>query len=90
MGMQVRVLSVQRTNQKFDARQICEGRVYSYFLPTYIIGLQLDGSLSHPALLHASPSNGERGSYCTDIPFESGSLMHLGDWLLAVADEHIS
>ncbi|KAK9918566.1 hypothetical protein WJX75_005011 [Coccomyxa subellipsoidea] len=41
---QVRVLSVQRTNQKFDARQICEGRVYSYFLPTYIIGLQLDGS----------------------------------------------
>ncbi|BDA49208.1 probable tRNA pseudouridine synthase 1 at N-terminal half [Coccomyxa sp. Obi] len=40
---QVRVLSVQRTNQKFDARQICEGRVYSYFLPTSIVGLQLDG-----------------------------------------------
>ncbi|EIE24783.1 pseudouridine synthase [Coccomyxa subellipsoidea C-169] len=43
-GQQVRVLSVQRTTQKFDARQICEGRVYSYFLPTSIIGLELDGS----------------------------------------------
>ncbi len=40
------MLSVQRTTQKFDARQICEGRVYSYFLPTSIIGIELDGTAS--------------------------------------------
>lgn len=48
-----------------------------------VLSLILPCSMLHPA-------NGERGSYCTDIPFELGSLMHLGEWLLAVADEHRS
>ncbi len=47
---------MQRTNQKFDARQICEGRVYSYFLPTTIVGLQLDGALACAAPLALMPS----------------------------------
>jgi tRNA pseudouridine38-40 synthase len=41
--MQIRVLSVQRVNNKFNGRANCEARVYSYFLPTSILGLKLDG-----------------------------------------------
>lgn len=51
-SVQIRVLSVQRTHQKFNARAICEARAYSYFLPTSILGLKLDGA---PAPARPSP-----------------------------------
>lgn len=31
--MQIRILSVQRTNQKFDARNATHTRTYQYYLP---------------------------------------------------------
>ena len=46
MVVQVRVLAVQRAQQRFDARQAAESRVYSYFLPASALGLRLDGQCS--------------------------------------------
>ena len=35
--VQVRVLSVQRTNQKFDARHSAHTRTYHYYLPVSML-----------------------------------------------------
>ena len=43
--VQVRVLSVQRVNNGFNARGFCKERTYHYYLPTTILGLALDGEL---------------------------------------------
>ena len=39
----VRVLAVQRVQQKFDARQCCASRGYRYFLPASALGMRMDG-----------------------------------------------
>ena len=41
--MQVRVLSVQRTNQKFDARHAAHTRTYHYYLPLDVLSPGLSG-----------------------------------------------
>ncbi|PNW84649.1 hypothetical protein CHLRE_03g152950v5 [Chlamydomonas reinhardtii] len=41
---QIRVFTVQKTNKKFSARHMCEGRVYQYYLPVSMIDLKCDGS----------------------------------------------
>ncbi len=41
---QVRVLAAQRVQQKFNARQCCRSRAYSYFLPASALGLRMDGA----------------------------------------------
>lgn len=39
----VRVLAVQRVQQKFNARLCCAARGYHYFLPAAALGLRMDG-----------------------------------------------
>eukprot|EP00884_Botryococcus_braunii_P014325 jgi/Botrbrau1/22894/Bobra.0065s0047.1 len=40
---EVRVLSVQRANRSWNARTMCDGRTYHYYLPAMALGLRLDG-----------------------------------------------
>ena len=47
LGAQVRVLSVQRVNRSFNARNSCLGRTYHYYLPATILRLRMDGA--HPS-----------------------------------------
>ena len=63
LGAQVRVLSVQRVNRSFNARNSCMGRTYHYYLPASILRLRLDGAHSpgsitrqhHPCSLSSKP-----------------------------------
>ncbi|KAK9846471.1 hypothetical protein WJX81_004698 [Elliptochloris bilobata] len=48
---EVRVLSVQRVNRSFNARNSCNSRTYHYYLPASIMGLRLDGSTEDAAVL---------------------------------------
>jgi tRNA U38,U39,U40 pseudouridine synthase TruA len=43
-GLQVRVLSVQRANRSWNARSMCDGRSYHYYLPVAALGLRMDGA----------------------------------------------
>ena len=40
----VRAFSLQRVNNRFDARVLCTSRVYEYVLPAAALGLAADGS----------------------------------------------
>ncbi|KAG2491256.1 hypothetical protein HYH03_010463 [Edaphochlamys debaryana] len=40
---QIRIFTVQRTNKKFSARHMCEGRTYQYYLPSSMLELKGDG-----------------------------------------------
>lgn len=42
--VQVRVMSVQRTNQKFDARLAAHTRTYHYYLPLDVLSPGLPGA----------------------------------------------
>ncbi|KAL3133971.1 hypothetical protein ABBQ32_008415 [Trebouxia sp. C0010 RCD-2024] len=48
---EVRVLSVQRVNNGFNARGFCNNRTYHYYLPTTLLGLALDGSAEDEACM---------------------------------------
>ncbi|KXZ51601.1 hypothetical protein GPECTOR_12g565 [Gonium pectorale] len=48
---QIRVFCVQKTNKKFSARHMCEGRVYQYYLPASMLELKGDGSEEDAARL---------------------------------------
>lgn len=41
--VQVRVFSVQRANRSWNARTMCDGRTYHYYLPAAALKLRLDG-----------------------------------------------
>lgn len=60
--MQVRVLSVQRVNNGFNARGFCNNRTYHYYLPTTILGIALDGK---PGCKHACTTVVVQPVYCT-------------------------
>ncbi|KAF5832298.1 hypothetical protein DUNSADRAFT_11835 [Dunaliella salina] len=41
---EISVFAVQKVNKKFDARAMCTGRTYEYYLPAFLLGLKCDRS----------------------------------------------
>jgi tRNA pseudouridine38-40 synthase len=76
----IRVFAIRRVNQGFNPKTICDGRIYEYFMPTYLFQ-RANCEATHDPAAFLSTDSWDVEQFCQSLAFDEDDPHQLNDQL---------